>query len=69
MIGRTSQGDIDNEIYSASVVDSATCDCSFDAQIMGHPAKKMIQPLLDLAVLGSCVALVLFQLPAKSASQ
>ena len=29
----------------------------------------MIQPLLDLAVLGSYAALLLFQLPEKSASQ
>ena len=69
MIGRTSRRDIDKEIYSASVVERATCDCSLDVQIMGHPAQKIIQPLLDFAVLGSSAALSMFQLPEKSASQ
>ncbi len=32
------QSDCDIAIYSASVVDIATCDCNFDAQMTGHPA-------------------------------
>jgi hypothetical protein len=38
MIGRTSQSDCDIAINYASVVDIATSDCNFDAQMTGQPA-------------------------------
>jgi hypothetical protein len=38
IIGRTSWRDIDRAMYSALVVDSATCECNLEAQTMGQPA-------------------------------
>jgi hypothetical protein len=69
MMGRTSRRDMDRAMYSASVVDIATCDCNLEAQMMGHPEKKMIQPLLDFDVAGYREARNLFQFPEKPASQ
>ena len=55
-------------MYSASVVLSATIDCSFDDQGIGQPVKSITKPVLDLAVPGSTLAVLLFQLPQKSVS-
>ena len=68
-MGSTSQRDMKRAMHSDSVADSATCDCNLEAQMMGHPAKKMIQLLLDFDVAGSRKARDLFQFPEKSASQ
>ena len=46
MMGSTLQKDMERAMYLASVVDSANCDCNLEAQMMGHPAEKMIQLLL-----------------------
>ncbi len=67
--GMTSRRDCDIAMYSALVVDRATCDWSLETQETGHPAYKMIQPLRDLAVLGSTGVNALFQFPEKLASQ
>jgi hypothetical protein len=55
-------------MYSASVVLNDICFCNFEAQLMGHPAKYIIYPVLDFAVLTSFIAVDLFQFPQKSAS-
>src|SRR5687767_10561423 len=55
-------------LYSASVVLSATSDCSFEAQIIGHSAYVTTNPDRDLAIAGSSLAVTLSQFPTKSAS-
>ena len=52
MIGMMSRSAVDIAMYSASVVESMTCDCSLDAKMIGHPAKDMNHPLHDFDVLG-----------------
>jgi hypothetical protein len=37
-------------MYSAIVVEVAMCVCSLEAQMMGQPTYKIIQPKRDLAV-------------------
>jgi hypothetical protein len=37
-IGSMSRSDCNMAMYSASVVDKATCVCNLDAQMIGHPA-------------------------------
>ncbi len=68
MMGRTSQMNMERAMYLANVVDRATCDCNLEAQMMGHPAKKMIQPLLDFDIARSRKDRDLFQFPEKLAS-
>ena len=60
--------DSDRLIYLASVVLSVICVCNFDVQKIGQPAKVIMNLVQDLAVLMSCAAIDLFQLPSKSAS-
>jgi hypothetical protein len=69
MLGMMSRRACDIAMYSASVVDKATWDCSLEAQETGHLAQKMIQPFRDLEVLGSTGANALVHSPEKSASQ
>ena len=38
IMGIVSCREVDKAMYSASVVDKATCDCSLDAQIIVHAA-------------------------------
>jgi hypothetical protein len=38
----TSRKDCDIAMYSASIVDRATCDWSLEAQATGHPALLVI---------------------------
>jgi hypothetical protein len=38
MSGMTSRRAIDMAMYSASVVESATCDCNLEAQMTGQAA-------------------------------
>ena len=68
MSGIVLRRDSDRLIYLASVVLSVICVCNFDVQRTGQPAKVITNPVRDLAVLMSCAAVDLFQLPAKSAS-
>ncbi len=49
----------DNAMYSASVDDKAILVHILDAQCMGHPEYLMMYPILDLAVLGSFLAVLL----------
>ena len=55
MMGIVSLIDCDKAIYSASVVESATCVCSLlchnIGHNIGHPEKLITKPDLDLAVL------------------
>ena len=55
-------------MYSASVVDKAISVCIFEAQCIGHPAYLMIYPILDLAVLGSLLAVLLLHSDACAES-
>ena len=55
-------------MYSASVVDKAISVCIFDDQCMGHPAQVIMYPIIDLAVLGSDDAVLLFHSEACAAS-
>ena len=68
MIGITSRRDCDRATYSASVVDKLIWVWRREAQIIGQPAKSMIKPVRDFAVLTSCSAVEIFQFPLKSAS-
>jgi hypothetical protein len=55
-------------MYSASVVDKAISVCILEAQCMGHPAYLMAYPILDLAVPGSLVAVLLLHSDAIAES-
>ncbi len=59
MMGSTSLIDSDSAMYSASVVDKAISVCILEAQCMGHPAYLITYPILDLAVQGSVLAVLL----------
>ena len=66
--GITSLRLVDKAIYSASVVDNAVIVCILDAHMISAPAKRIIHPERDLAVIGSLLASCGRQLPEKSAS-
>jgi hypothetical protein len=68
MIGNTSLMACESAMYSASVVDKAISVYIFDNQCMGHPAYVMMYPILDLAVLGSDDAVLIFHSEACAAS-
>ena len=55
-------------MYSASVVDNAVSVCILEAQVIGAPVKRTIQPKRDLDVIGSLWASRCRQLREKSAS-
>ncbi len=48
MIGKISQSTPDKEIHSASVELNATWVCTFDTQMMGHPACMLCQTEQDM---------------------
>ena len=68
IIGIASLIDCDNAMYSASVIDNATCVCNFECHMSGQPCNVMPYPDLLFAVPGSCSAVSLHQFPEKSAS-
>jgi hypothetical protein len=61
-IGMRSPIVCDNEMYSASVVESVISLCNLDDHKMGQPAKVIRYPVLDLTLAG------LSEAPAKSVS-
>ena len=68
VIGITSRSACERAMYSASVELRAISVWSLDAQMMGHPAYRIMYPLLDFAVVGSISAFVFVHSPACEAS-
>ena len=68
MIGITCHRASDRLMYSLLVLLKAISVCNLDPHVSGHPASMITYPPREWAVVGSSMAVLRFQSPAKEAS-